>query len=46
MEEMCMERILVTLSLVAGPGFPTGCVDHRYEIELVLDAAGHPEAKA
>ena len=35
-----MERMLVTLSLAAGPGFPLGCVDHRYEIELALDAAG------
>ena len=31
-----MDRMLVTLSLVAGPGFPLGCVDHRYEIELAL----------
>ena len=41
-----MERMLVTLSLAAGPGFPLGCVDHRYEIELALDAAGHPDALA
>ena len=41
-----MERMLVTLSLVAGPGFPSGCVDHRYEIELALDAAGQPDAQA
>ncbi|NBQ74006.1 MAG: hypothetical protein EBU14_01305 [Acetobacteraceae bacterium] len=38
--------MLVTLSLAAGPGFPLGCVDHRYEIELALDAAGHPDALA
>ena len=36
-----MERILVTLSMVAGPGFPLGCQDHRYEIELALDATGY-----
>ena len=41
-----MERILVTLSLVAGPGFPLGCQDHRYEIELALDATGHADPVA
>ena len=41
-----MERILVTLSMVAGPGFPLGCQDHRYEIELALDAAGHADPVA
>ena len=41
-----MERILVTLSLVAGPGYPLGCQDHRYEIELALDAKGYPDPVA
>jgi hypothetical protein len=45
-EEARMERMLVTLSLAAGPNFPVGCVDHRYEIELALDAAGQPDGKA
>jgi hypothetical protein len=42
-EEVLMERMLVTLSMVAGPGFPLGCQDHRYEIELALDAAGQAD---
>jgi hypothetical protein len=30
----------VTLVLAAGPGFPGGSEDHRYELEAVLDANG------
>lgn len=45
-KEVHMERILVTLSLVAGPGFPLGCQDHRYEIELALDPAGQADPVA
>jgi hypothetical protein len=41
-----MQRRRVTLALAAGPGFPDGCVDHRYEIDLALDAAGHPDGAA
>jgi hypothetical protein len=36
----------ITLALAAGPGFPDGCVDHRYEMGLALDPAGHPDAAA
>lgn len=30
----------VTLVLAAGPGFPNGSEDHRYEFDAVLDAHG------
>jgi hypothetical protein len=36
----------VTLALAAGPGFPQGSPEHRYEIDLALDAGGHPDAAA
>jgi hypothetical protein len=45
-EALSMERMRVTLSLAAGPGYPMGCTDHRYEIELALDPAGHPDGQA
>lgn len=41
-----MPLVLVTLSLAAGPGFPMGSVDHRYALQLALDASGHPDAHA
>ncbi len=37
---------VVTLVLASGPGFPDGSADHRYEVELALDAGGHPDAAA
>lgn len=30
----------VTLVLAAGPGFPSGSEDHRYEFDAALDAQG------
>jgi hypothetical protein len=36
----------VTLVLAAGPGFPAGSADHRYEIEARLDAGGQLDAEA
>jgi hypothetical protein len=36
----------VTLVLAAGPGFPAGSADHRYELEVALDAAGHLDPAA
>ncbi|MBW6401532.1 hypothetical protein KPL78_27015 [Roseomonas sp. HJA6] len=39
-----MARVL--LALAAGPGFPEGSPEHRYEIELMLDAAGRPDGRA
>jgi len=41
-----MAVVRVTLALAAGPGFPGGSADHRYEIDLALDAAGRPDAAA
>ncbi|GGJ38907.1 hypothetical protein GCM10011320_53160 [Neoroseomonas lacus] len=38
--------VTVLLALAAGPGFPEGSPDHRYEITLVLDAAGRPDGQA
>lgn len=39
---------LVTLALAAGPGFPQGSPDRRYEISVALTPGGHldPEAWA
>jgi hypothetical protein len=39
-----MPRVILVLS--AGPGFPAGSADHRYEIEARLDAAGQLDADA
>ena len=39
-----MARVLLTLA--AGPGFPEGSPEHRYEIDLVLDPAGRPDGAA
>ena len=36
----------VTLVLAGGPGFPAGSADHRYEMEVTLDAASQLDAKA
>jgi hypothetical protein len=41
-----MATVTVLLALAAGPGFPRGSPDHRYEIELALDGAGRPDAAA
>jgi hypothetical protein len=41
-----MAKVTVMLALAAGPGFPEGSPEHRYEIELVLDATGRPDAAA
>jgi hypothetical protein len=38
--------VRVLLALAAGPGLPEGSPEHRYEIELALDAAGQPDAAA
>lgn len=36
----------VTLVLATGPGFPAGNPEHRYELEVALDAAGHLDPAA
>ncbi|MBR0681418.1 hypothetical protein GXW74_13055 [Roseomonas eburnea] len=41
-----MAAVTVILALAAGPGFPQGSPEHRYEIELALDAGGRPDAAA
>jgi hypothetical protein len=41
-----MGRVSVLLALAAGPGLPEGSPDHRFELTLVLDAAGRPDAAA
>ncbi|WP_198370242.1 hypothetical protein [Roseomonas rosulenta] len=41
-----MGSVRAMLVLAAGPGFPEGSPDHRYEIDLALDAGGHPDAAA
>jgi hypothetical protein len=41
-----MALLRITLALASGPGFPEGSPEHRYEIDLVLDAAGRPDAVA
>ena len=38
--------VTVLLALSAGPGFPDGSPEHRYEIGMVLDAAGRPDGAA
>lgn len=37
---------MVTLVVAAGPGFPQGSPDHRYEITVPLTAGGHLDAEA
>ncbi len=39
-------KVTVSLALASGPGFPDGNPDHRYELELVLDANGAPDVAA
>jgi len=34
------------MALAAGPGFPDGSPEHRYEITLALDATGRPDGQA
>lgn len=41
-----MATVQVLLALAAGPGYPAGSPEHRYEIELALDAAGRPDGAA
>ena len=41
-----MAKVPVLLALAAGPGFPEGSPDHRYEVTLVRDAAGRPDIEA
>ena len=36
----------VTLVLAAGPGFPAGSADHRYELEVALDGTCRLDAVA
>lgn len=36
----------VTLVLAAGPGFPNGSPNRRYELEVTLDPTGHLDAAA
>lgn len=36
----------VTLVLSGGPGFPAGSADHRFELEVQLDASGQLDAAA
>ena len=36
----------VTLVMAAGPGFPQGSTEHRYEIDVALDQAGQLDAAA
>ncbi|MEO3470962.1 hypothetical protein AAFN86_03775 [Roseomonas sp. CAU 1739] len=38
--------VTVLLALAAGPGFPEGNPEHRYEISLVLDPGGRPDTAA
>jgi len=38
--------VTVLLALAAGPGFPEGSTEHRYELEVALDGAGLPDAAA
>lgn len=38
-----MATVTVLLALAAGPGFPQGSAEHRYEIDLALDPAGRPD---
>jgi hypothetical protein len=37
---------MVTLVVAAGPGFPQGSPNHRYEIEVALTPGGHLDAEA
>ena len=41
-----MAMVTVLLALAAGPGFPEGSPEHRYEVTLALDAAGRPDGQA
>jgi hypothetical protein len=41
-----MPTVTVLLALAAGPGFPEGSPEHRYEIALALDGAGRPDGTA
>lgn len=36
----------VTLVLAGGPGFPQGSTEHRYEMDVALDAAGNLDPDA
>jgi hypothetical protein len=41
-----MATVTVLLAMTAGPGFPEGSPEHRYEIALALDQAGRPDGAA
>ena len=41
-----MAAVTVQLALAAGPDFPEGSPEHRYEIALALDATGRPDGAA
>lgn len=41
-----MATVTVLLAMAAGPGFPEGSPERRYEIALALDAAGRPDGAA
>ena len=41
-----MATVTVILALAAGPGFPEGSPDHRYEVQLALDPGGRPDGAA
>lgn len=41
-----MTAMTVTLVMAAGPGFPEGSPEHRYVLQMVLDAEGHPDPAA
>lgn len=41
-----MATVTVILALAAGPGFPEGSPEHRYEIALALDGTGRPDVAA
>jgi len=41
-----MATVTLLLALAAGPGFPEGSPEHRYEVALALDATGRPDAAA
>lgn len=41
-----MAAVTAILALAAGPGFPQGSPEHRYEIEIALDASDRPDPAA
>jgi len=41
-----MAPVTILLAMAAGPGFPDGSPEHRYEIALALDGSGRPDSAA